>query len=143
MKTPSKETQAAWRALLSVSKSLVESIERDLKAADLAPLAWYDVLLEIEKAGEDGIRPFELQERLLLPQYGMSRLLDRMDTAGLIRRETFGDDRRGQSVFLTPEGKAMRERIWPVYAGFLADRIGGALSEKDAIVMRDLLRKLA
>ena len=45
------------------------------------PLAWYDALLEIEKAGPDGLRPFELRKLLLLPQYGTSRLLDRMVTA--------------------------------------------------------------
>ncbi len=136
------EVQGAWRALLSVSKALLEEIEKRLKAEGLAPLTWYDVLLEVEKAGQEGIRPFELQERLLLPQYGMSRLLDRIEAACLVRRETHDADRRGQIVYLTPEGAAMRARIWPVYSRFLSERVGGRLSGAEAIALGDLLRKL-
>lgn len=142
MEDPAKEVQAVWRVLLSVSKALLEEIESDLKSANLPPLAWYDVLLEVDRAGRDGIRPYELQERLLLPQYGTSRLLDRMDAAGLIRRETFGPDKRGQIIFLTREGQAMRGRIWTVYGAFLAERVGGRLSKKDAASLSKLLKKL-
>lgn len=137
-----QEIQLVWRTLISVSKGLVEEIEEELKSEGLPPLTWYDILLEVEKAGKDGLRPYELQERLLLPQYGMSRLLDRIDAAGLIKREVFGPDKRGQMVFLTPEGGEMRRRIWKIYGAFLSDRLGARLSSDEAATLSKLLQKL-
>lgn len=142
MDKPSQDVEAAWTGLIAASKTLLEEIEAALKAADLAPLTWYDVLLEVEKAGDDGIRPYELQKRLLLPQYGVSRLLDRIAAAGLITRESYAADKRGQVIRLTPAGLAMRRRIWPVYAAFLNRRIGERLTGKEAVKLRKLLKKL-
>ena len=78
MTEPDQTTQAAWIAIMRTSRRLLEAVEAALKSAGHPPLAWYDALLEIDKAGNDGVRPFELKARLLLPQYGTSRLLDRM-----------------------------------------------------------------
>ncbi len=63
-------TEAAWTALMTKSRVLLEAVESSLKSAGYPPLAWYDALLELEKAGPDGLRPFELKDRILLPQYG-------------------------------------------------------------------------
>ena len=73
----------AARARPQAAMSRVESA---LKAAGLPPLAWYEVLVELERAGGCGLRPFALEEALLLPQYGLSRLLARMEAAGLVVR---------------------------------------------------------
>ena len=59
-------------------------VESALKAAGLPPLAWYEVLVELDRAGACGVRPFALEEALQLPQYGLSRLLARMEEAGLV-----------------------------------------------------------
>ena len=73
-------------------------VESALKAADLPPLAWYEVLVELERAGAYGVRPFALEEALQLPQYGLSRLLARMEAAGLVLRGSCPGDGRGQMV---------------------------------------------
>src|ERR671935_42361 len=41
----------AWRALLRGQALLIEEVERELAAAGLPPLGWYDVLTELDKAG--------------------------------------------------------------------------------------------
>ena len=87
-------TEAAWTALMTKSRVLLEAVESSLKSAGYPPLAWYDALLELEKAGPDGLRPFELKDRILLPQYGTSRLLDRMVKAGLVDRRNCSEDGR-------------------------------------------------
>ncbi|PSK85998.1 MarR family transcriptional regulator [Limimaricola soesokkakensis] len=142
MNTPDPVIQAAWVTIVSKSRTLLEAVEAALKNAGLPPLAWYDALLEIEKAGPDGLRPFELKERLLLPQYGTSRLLDRMAKAELIERRDCDDDGRGQIVCISDKGQAVRQAMWPVYARVLSEKIEDKLSPEDAAQLVKLLSKL-
>lgn len=143
MQTPDPQTTKVWTALVSVSRALQERIEDDLKAHGLPNLAWYDALFEIEKAGETGIRPFELKERLLLPQYGTSRLLDRLAKEGLVTRDGVEDDGRGQIVRLTPKGRETRRAMWPVYARILVSGIGDRLAASEAAELARLLGRLS
>lgn len=138
----SSSTVAAWVGLMSVGQALLARIEDALKAAGLPPLGWYDALLEIERAGDGGIRPFELKDRLLLPQYGASRLLDRLEKAGLIVRSACEDDGRGQVVGINEAGRRTRQRMWPVYAGQLTESIEARLDDAERRRLSDLLAKL-
>ena len=142
MTKPDRATQAAWVALLTTSRLLLEAVEAALKSAGHPPLSWYDALLEIEKASPDGLRPFELRELLLLPQYGTSRLLDRLVKAELIERLNCDDDGRGQIVRIAHKGKSVRQAMWPIYARVLSDKIGTKLTTEEAVQLARLLAKL-
>ncbi len=139
---PDRDTQAAWVALMKTSRRLLEVVEAALKSAGLPPLAWYDALLEFEKAGNEGVRPFELKTRLLLPQYGTSRLLDRMVNAELVERLDCEDDGRGQIVRISEKGRSVRKTMWPVYARFLSEEVGAKLTSGESIQLVKLLSKL-
>ncbi len=142
MTYPKSETIAVWTSLVSANKILLEDIEDALKSAKLPRLSWYDVLLEIEKAGAAGIRPFELKERLLLPQYGLSRLLERMAKAGLIDRASVEEDGRGQIIKLTRTGRDTRKAMWPVYADVLSRSIEPRFTQAETMEFARLLKKL-
>lgn len=105
----------------------------------MPPLAWYDVLLELERAGGKGLRPFELEREMLLAQYNLSRLLDRIERSGYIGRRACADDRRGQMVVIADAGRAVRRRMWPVYAAAIGRALGDPLSEKQAASLDALL----
>ncbi|TIR18091.1 MAG: winged helix-turn-helix transcriptional regulator [Mesorhizobium sp.] len=140
--SPSPEAIAAWARLMRVSRQLVERTEDALKAKGLPPLAWYDVLHELAEAGEGGLRPFELIDRVLLAQYGVSRLLARMEADGLVEKLPVSDDGRGQTVRITASGREMRRRIWAVYGACIADRMDGRLSAQDLKTLAGLLGRL-
>lgn len=142
MTEPDQATQAAWAALMTTSRRLLETVETALKSAGHPPLAWYDALLELEKAGSGGVRPFELRSRLLLPQYGTSRLLDRMVRAGLVERQDCEDDGRGQIVRISETGRSVRKAMWPVYARVLSERIGAKLTSAECAQLTRLLAGL-
>ncbi|TGQ55519.1 MarR family transcriptional regulator [Mesorhizobium sp. M1C.F.Ca.ET.193.01.1.1] len=141
-KSPSPETVKAWGRLMRVSRQLVEKTEDRLKAAGLPPLAWYDVLHELAEAGEGGLRPFELIDRVLLAQYNVSRLLARLEADGLVEKLPVSDDGRGQTVRITPSGREMRRRIWAIYGASIADLMGDRLSAKDLETLAGLLARL-
>ena len=65
--TLNAETIIAWAGFLRRSQALLAAVEGDVKAAGLPPLAWYDVLLELDRCDEQGMRPYELERVLLLP----------------------------------------------------------------------------
>lgn len=132
----------AWVRMTRAQQAVLAHIEKELKAAGLPPLAWYDVLLELDRAGDGGLRPFELEHELLLPQYGLSRLLDRVEAAGYVERRPFADDRRGQIVTITGEGRSIRRRMWPIYSEAVESTIAGRLTADETAVLSDLLAKL-
>lgn len=141
-KDPSETVTRAWARLMRAQQGALSHIQARLKAAGLPPLAWYDVMLEVERAGEPGLRPFELERLMLLPQYGLSRLLERIEAAGYIHRWPSDDDGRGQIVTLTDSGRALRRRMWPVYAAAINSGVGVHLSEDEAAALGELLGKL-
>jgi DNA-binding MarR family transcriptional regulator len=136
---PSETVSRAWARLMTAQQLALASIERELKAAGLPPLVWYDVLLEVERVGGDGLRPFELERAMLLAQYNLSRLIDRMERAGYVERRACDDDGRGQLIAITERGKAIRRKMWPVYARAIDAAVGRHLSMKQAEVLGDLL----
>src|ERR687897_1449640 len=139
---PAETTIRAWARLMKAQHRALGSIEAALKAAGLPPLAWYDVLLETERAGRDGLRPFELERAMLLAQYNLSRLVDRMEAAGYVERQPCADDGRGHLIAITEAGRAMRRRIWPVYARAIETAVGRRLSAKQAATLGELLGHL-
>ncbi|MDX8519478.1 MarR family winged helix-turn-helix transcriptional regulator [Mesorhizobium dulcispinae] len=141
-KSPAPETIKAWGRLMRVSRQLVERTEDALKAGGLPPLAWYDVLHELAEAGEGGLRPFELIDRVLLAQYNVSRLLARLEAEGLVEKLPVSDDGRGQTVRITPAGRETRRHIWAVYGASIADLMGDKLSAKELGTLAGLLGRL-
>jgi DNA-binding MarR family transcriptional regulator len=139
---PSAETTAVWTRLVRASTYLLGRIEADLKAAGFPPLGWYDALWELEQAEPEGIRPFQLQARLLLPQYGLSRLIERMARDGLVERRGVESDRRGQVLHLTDRGLATRRAMWPVYATALDRAVAQRLDRSEAQELARLLARL-
>ena len=139
----------AWARLLGVQRLALQVVERALAGARLPPLAWYDVLLELERAGKPGLRPFELQATILLAQYNLSRLLDRLEKRSYVERLECKQDGRGQVVVITEAGRAVRRQMWRVYAAAIktafADHLGAReIASLDSILgtLNDRLRNM-
>jgi DNA-binding MarR family transcriptional regulator len=142
MNAPSEAIVRAWTRLERAHRTALTTVEGRLKKAGLPPLAWYDVLLELERAGEPGLRPFELQKAMLFAQYNLSRLIDRLEAQGYVVRTASEDDGRGQVLAITAKGRAVRRKIWPVYATAIEAAVGAHLSPSEALTLADLLEKL-
>ena len=128
----------AWAVLLTAHATLVERIELALAGAGLPPLAWYDVLWELEKAG-GRLRMLELARRVVLSKSNLSRLADRLEEAGLVARQDAADDGRGYDLVLTRSGRAMRRKMWPVYAAQIEALFSRHLSVEEARVIGEAL----
>jgi DNA-binding MarR family transcriptional regulator len=134
---------AAWRAFLTAHRHLVDRLAAELAEDQDLPLAWYDVLVNLDEADGDRLRMADLADRILLSQSGLTRLVDRMGGAGFVSREQCPTDRRGTFVVLTPEGRAALHRAAPVHLSGVAAHFGDLLSDEEARVLRDALDRVA
>lgn len=128
-----EETETtAWVRLLRASAKLAAAAEQDLKAAGLPALSWHDALLELHRAGSAGLRPGDLQAGMLLPQYNVSRLIDRLAAAGYVERRPHPEDGRGQVLLITGEGIALTRRMWRVYRRTIRREFSTKLADGEA-----------
>jgi len=139
---PSDAVVDAWIALMRAQQAAQLRVERAFRAAGLPPHAWYDVLWELDRAGDPGLRPADIEKRRLIAQSNISRLIDRLEAAGYVARLPCPDDGRGQIVTITPAGRAIRKRMWPTYAAAIEDAVGQHLSDRDAEKVAALLAPL-
>ncbi|MBW4469583.1 MAG: MarR family transcriptional regulator [Stenomitos rutilans HA7619-LM2] len=128
-----------WKLFLTVHTHLVEQVEQDFRQAELPPFEWYDVLIALKQAPEQRLRLSELAETLLVNRTDVTRLVDRLEKAGLIYREACKDDRRGAFAVLAPAGLEMQQKMWAVYAQSIAQHFGRHLTEQDISVLTNVL----
>ncbi len=139
---PSAAVIKAWGRLIRAERTVVERIEAELKSAGFPSVHWYDVLLELKRGPEGRLTPREIEEAVLFEQYNLSRLLDRMEQEGLVRRIPYPGDKRRQLVEITQEGKALQWRMWSVYGAAINRFISAKLTDKEAGQLATLLLKL-
>ena len=96
---------AAWRGMLKVHSALVKALDSELEAAHGLPLSSYEVLIYLRVAPGKRLRMAELADRTLLSRSGMTRLVDRLERDGLLRRDTCSSDARGCFAVLTERGE--------------------------------------
>lgn len=137
-----KETVQAWARLIRVEQTLLAKVEQELKAADLPPLDWYDVLLELDREADGRLRHRDLYPRLLVAKYNLSRLIDRMEAAGLVCSEACADDARGAVIAITAKGRALRKRMWPIYEAAIDRHFASRLSDGDIALLGRVLEAL-
>jgi DNA-binding MarR family transcriptional regulator len=105
-----------WKAFINAHDRITRQINADLAERDLPDLTVYDALWALRTGAGGRRRMGELAEAVVLSRTAIVRLVDRLEAAGLARREPVPEDRRGSYVVITPEGKAMLKKMWPVYS---------------------------
>lgn len=113
-----RELIVASRLLLRSARLLRHHIERALADFDL-DLGQYLVLTMLSTdAGEPNI-PSELGVVIDATRTQMTRLVDRLEARGLVRRQASTQDRRSLELSLSTEGKRVLERAIPaVHAAY-------------------------
>ncbi len=134
--------QLAWADLLHASSRLIGLMDSELTARGLLSMTWYDVLLQLKRAPDGRLRLSELSRRVVLSRSGLTRLLDRVESAGLLRRETVPQDRRGAYAVLLPAGDAALRETWEVYEGLILEHFGSKLSDAEAHTLHTVLSRL-
>lgn len=132
---------AAWEALFRAQVTLIRRLARHDVWGSLS-LREYDVLYTLSRAPGRALRLRELADSSLLTQPSLSRLVDRLEADGLVRRGPVEGDRRGKAVHLTDEGLRLQREIGRRHARSIDALVGGALDADELATLERLCDRL-
>src|SRR3954449_3230244 len=101
----SRREIAAWRGLLRTHARVLAALDAELEQTHGLAVPEYEVLLVLSESGDKHLRMSELADAALLTRSGMTRLVDRLERQGLVRRERCAADGRGTYAVITDEGR--------------------------------------
>ena len=134
--------ERAWFNVMRVHRKLLPEITKALKACGINDPIWFEILLEVERAGQAGQPMAALETKLSVPQYALSRHIARLEKDGFLRRVYIADGRRKQILFLTEKGSGTHEQIWNAYGEAIRAKLSPHLSTDEAYALSWLLMKL-
>jgi DNA-binding MarR family transcriptional regulator len=141
LSSPSRGALASWRVFFECALALPDIPDAELGDAVELPFRWYDVLVQLEEAGL-GAPMGELAGRILASKSGLTRVIDKMEKAGLVRRERPEDNRRTVLVFITPEGLATLQAARRVHRDGIRRHFTEHLSEAELEQLAKTLEKV-
>jgi len=110
------EQLRVWRLFLEAHTRIVRQMDDDLQTEHQLSIEWYDVLVQLVEAG--GRRTMgNLASALLISPSNCSRLVDRLEAEGLVRREADADDGRVKHAVLTDNGFDVLKAASPTHMG--------------------------
>ncbi|MGE0228654.1 MAG: MarR family winged helix-turn-helix transcriptional regulator [Dehalococcoidia bacterium] len=129
----------SWRGIVFTHARVLDEIGRRLEAHSGISLAFLDVLGRLYDAPDRRLRMQELQRRSLFTRSGMTRVVDRIEEAGLVQRERVPGDRRGVWVVITPEGVRTYEAAMRRHTRDIEEVFGGTMTEAEHRAVGDAL----
>ena len=131
----------AFGMFLETHNELLHAVARPLEKQDLA-VPWLGVLIRLARSPEQRLRMSQLARDMTISTSGLTRLIDRIERAGHVRREACSEDRRGLHAVLTPEGLAVVAEAAPTHLEDLRVILGNALDDDELAQLTGLLRKV-
>jgi DNA-binding MarR family transcriptional regulator len=125
---PTSDQLAAWNAFLRLHQGLVAELDRELVERHDLPLAWYDVLVQLQAAGRE-LTMGEIAGRLLISPSTCTRVVEKMVAAELLDRRIDGDDARIRHVGLTRRGRAALRAAAVTHLDGISRRFGAFLGD--------------
>src|SRR6185295_14061419 len=119
----------AWYAQAKMNARLTERIADEMERRTGLNAAWIEVLANVK---EEPKRMNELADDLILSRGGATRLIARMEDAGLVERQTPDHDRRATFAVITDAGREAVERALPVHLEIVEELFGRHLEDDDA-----------
>src|SRR5947209_8379042 len=130
--TPAHVNAVAWATdLIRLEIALWDRVDACLRESHELPLAFFESLLFISRAPRGGMRVGDLARALRVTVGGTSKLVDRIEKAGLIAREPDPDDRRASRVVLTKAGKRKLAAALKTYEAEVGSILGGVLRPEE------------
>ncbi len=128
--------------LLETHNEVTAELERRLAASHDLPVTWLGVLIALARSPEQRLRMSRLAADMTMSTSGLTRLIDRIEAAGYVRREACPSDRRGFWAVLTDEGRRRLGQIAPDHLRDVDEVVAAALDDHELQQLTDLLRRV-
>jgi DNA-binding MarR family transcriptional regulator len=137
------DEQRTWRAFLTASRALMETLDRELQRDAGMPHAYYEILVRLSEAPGRQLRMSDLAEATGSSRSRLSHAASRLEASGWIRREDCPTDRRGQVAVLTDAGHAVLAAAAPGHVDGVRRHLFDALSPAQVDQLRRISETLA
>jgi DNA-binding MarR family transcriptional regulator len=128
--------------LLETNARLSRSLGLELEASCNLPLAWFEVLLQLRRSPDGRLKMTQVADAIVHSTGGTTRLIDRLEGAGLVQRQLCPSDRRAIHVAITEVGNRKLDEALNVHLDYLQDNLASRLSDEERITLTELLTKL-
>src|SRR6266545_2184234 len=142
LSSPSPERLRAWRLYFESALALLDVLDTELEREAGIPMRWYDVLVQLEES-PGGIPMNALADRILYSKSGFTRVVDRMEEAGLVQRVRPQHDRRSILIVLTEIGTKTMERARRHHRDGIERHFSQHLSEHEIKALTRALEKIS
>jgi DNA-binding MarR family transcriptional regulator len=122
------DLKVLFSELIRFETELWNAVDTRLRRAHDLPLTWFEPMHVMAKYS--GCRVFDIKEELSITVGGASKLVDRIEAAGLCRRRANPDDRRSQIVELTPAGQRLLAKANKSFEDELQARLASGATER-------------
>jgi DNA-binding MarR family transcriptional regulator len=135
------ERLRAWRLYFESAVALLDMLDSDAPSSLGIPMQFYDVLVHLEET-PDGLRMNELADKILYSKSGLTRVVDRMEKAGLVRRYVPENDRRSIFVLPTAKGRQAMEEARVRHHEWIDENFSRLLADTDIRAITRAFEKL-
>lgn len=119
----------AWRELLARHADLTCALDRALQTGHSLGMSEYEVLERLAEQPKRSAKVHQIAKSVHLSQSALSRVIGRLETAGLVERHMCPEDRRAIMVRLTEAGLARQTEAQPTQRRVLAERLHAPLQK--------------
>ena len=140
--TLNSDEMQVWVKFLRAHAMLMREMEANLQAETGMSLVWMDVLVQLSLEDGQRMTHTRLSQRRLISQGGLTRLVDRMAKAGLVKRQRSRTDRRTSYVVLTEKGSEALKAMYPIQYQNIAQMFINHLNADSAPVVSEFLAKV-
>ncbi len=137
-----KLEQSAWGGLLGMYGRLFRLIDTDLHSQSQITHVEFEVLLRLSWEKEHGLRIQDLAERSVLTRSGMSRVVERLEKVGLVKRKKADEDRRGAYAILTEAGNVRLQSALTAHVAFVREHFLSYFSDHELEQMSIFWRRV-
>ena len=131
---------AAWSGFLMGHAQIVRALDAELEREHGLPLSSYDVLIQLSLVPDRRLRMFELADAIVLSRSGLTRLVDRLEQAGLVERERGEVDPRQMYARVTDRGLEVLADATPTHIAGIKERFLERLSDEQTKQLASIWR---
>jgi DNA-binding MarR family transcriptional regulator len=137
-----EERTRAWLNVVQTNRVVSDALEEAVEAAAGLSLAEFELLVRISNAEDGRLRMVDLADLLLVSKSGVTKLVDRVEGAGLVARESSAEDRRLTFARITKDGRRALGRAAPAFEEAHERVFSQHLSDQDVRCLRGALHKV-
>ena len=124
------DQQRHWRAYIAATTLLHEQLSRELQDEHGISIGDYEILVRLSEAPDRTLRMSHLADSTLASRSRLSHQIDRLEKAGVVRRQACDEDRRGQNAILADEGFALLVAAAPTHVTGVRKHLVDLLTEE-------------